>query len=261
VLFLHGTPGSRLWCPDSYRPDRTSADCAARVITVDRPGYGRSDPHPGRTLTDWAADVAVLLDALGLDRVPVVGGSAGGPFAMACAIRIPERVTHVGLVSTLGPRQEVDWEDFPPDRKAMLETAAKDPFAALPEMREQCAWLMTPEVVAEPEGWGEADRWLLEDPDLLEVFIAALREAGRQGVDGYAWDRLALDTPWPFAASDVSVETSLWYGDKDVELEPHFNYLAASIPGVRATVWPDEGHAAVMHRDHWGEVLTTVLAR
>jgi hypothetical protein len=93
------------------------------------------------------------------------------------------------------------------------------------------------------------------------VFLAALREAGRQGVDGYAWDRLALATPWPFSAGDVDVETFIWNGDQDPERgQDHFEYLAATIPGAHATVWPDDCHVAVLRRDHWGEVLTTMQA-
>jgi pimeloyl-ACP methyl ester carboxylesterase len=45
VLLMHPTPGCRLYCPDNYRVERTSAECGARVITVDRPGFGRSDLH------------------------------------------------------------------------------------------------------------------------------------------------------------------------------------------------------------------------
>jgi pimeloyl-ACP methyl ester carboxylesterase len=154
----------------------------------------------------------------------------------------------------------VDWESFPADRKTMLEIAAGDPFLALDQMRERCAWLLTPEVIIDPESWG-VDRWLIADADARDVFLAALREAGRQGVDGYAWDRLALDTPWPFSAGDVDVETFIWNGDQDPELgQDHFKYLAATIPGAHATVWPGDGHVALLRRDHWGEVLTTMRA-
>ncbi|GAA0516716.1 hypothetical protein GCM10011581_46720 [Saccharopolyspora subtropica] len=50
-----------------------------RLISLDRPGLGASDPAPGRTLDDWARDVAEL----GLPDLAVIGYSAGGPFALA----------------------------------------------------------------------------------------------------------------------------------------------------------------------------------
>src|SRR5215469_15494010 len=68
VIHHHGTPGSRLeheGAPVVYQA------AGVRVITPDRPGYGLSDPLPGRTLLDWPADVAELADALGLERFAI----------------------------------------------------------------------------------------------------------------------------------------------------------------------------------------------
>ena len=44
LLAFHGAPGSRLWCPDDFQPGKTTTEAGVRLITVDRPGYGRSDP-------------------------------------------------------------------------------------------------------------------------------------------------------------------------------------------------------------------------
>src|SRR4029453_3352204 len=62
LMLFHGRPGSRLFCPDE---DATNA-AGVRLITIDRPGYGRSDPNPGRTLLDWADDVEELTHLLEL---------------------------------------------------------------------------------------------------------------------------------------------------------------------------------------------------
>ena len=58
VVLLHGMPGSRLLCPDE---DATRA-AGVRLITMDRPGYGGSDPRPGRTVLDWVDDYAEFAD-------------------------------------------------------------------------------------------------------------------------------------------------------------------------------------------------------
>src|ERR1700710_2663108 len=87
VLACHGTPDTRL------QPAEMIAAAVGerlRLLTPDRPGFGRSDPLPGRTLTDWPADAAALLDALGLDRVAVIGGSGGGPYAIATGVALAE---------------------------------------------------------------------------------------------------------------------------------------------------------------------------
>ena len=53
------------------------------MISPDRPGIGLSDPKPGRTVLDWAADVSELAEHLGLQRFSVMGWSMGGPYAAA----------------------------------------------------------------------------------------------------------------------------------------------------------------------------------
>jgi pimeloyl-ACP methyl ester carboxylesterase len=92
VLLVHGAPGSRLLCPD----DDATAKAEVRLLTVDRPGYGGSDAHPHPSLLSWA-------DRLGLERFAVVGFSAGGGYALACAARMPERISAVGLACCEGP--------------------------------------------------------------------------------------------------------------------------------------------------------------
>ncbi|HWH24552.1 MAG TPA: alpha/beta hydrolase, partial [Candidatus Limnocylindria bacterium] len=74
VLFFHGLGTSRLICP----PDEGVArGLAVRLIAVDRPGIGLSEPLPGRRLLDWPADVVQLAEQLGLRRFAIVGWSGG----------------------------------------------------------------------------------------------------------------------------------------------------------------------------------------
>jgi len=72
VLYCHGFPGSRLEVPLA---DRIVAQKGIRLIGVDRPGYGLSDDRPGRSLNDWADDVAELADHLGIERYSILGAS------------------------------------------------------------------------------------------------------------------------------------------------------------------------------------------
>jgi pimeloyl-ACP methyl ester carboxylesterase len=98
VVLLHGAPGSRLICPD----EAATEAAGVRLLTVDRPGYGQSDPRPGRALLDWPADHIELADQLDLPPCPVVGWSAGGKFALAMGFGAPDRVTAIGLAGALG---------------------------------------------------------------------------------------------------------------------------------------------------------------
>lgn len=83
--------------------DDAAAKLNARMIAVDRPGYGLSDAKRGRTILDWSDDVVELADALAVERFAVLGISGGGPYASACAFKIPERLTTTGVVCGMGP--------------------------------------------------------------------------------------------------------------------------------------------------------------
>src|SRR5215212_10064165 len=88
VIVSHGTPGSRL----ARHPDPEIYERhGVRAVAYDRPGYGRSDPQPGRSVADATADVAAIADELGFDRFAVVGGSGGAPHALACGALLGDR--------------------------------------------------------------------------------------------------------------------------------------------------------------------------
>src|SRR3954467_7618942 len=71
VLRIPGTPGSRL----SLRADQTPwIERGLRIINTERPGYGASTRHPGRTFLDHADDLVAILDELGIARLPVYAG-------------------------------------------------------------------------------------------------------------------------------------------------------------------------------------------
>jgi pimeloyl-ACP methyl ester carboxylesterase len=100
VFYFHGFPGSRL---EARLADRISRESKIRFIGIDRPGYGLSSLKPGRTFVDWADDVIGLADALGVDRFSILGVSGGGPYAAACACKIPDRLDTIGIICGMGP--------------------------------------------------------------------------------------------------------------------------------------------------------------
>jgi pimeloyl-ACP methyl ester carboxylesterase len=77
--------------------------CGVRVITYDRPGYGRSTRLKGRSIADAAGDVVAIADHLGLDQFGVIGVSGGGPHALAVAAKAPERVTRCATIVSGAP--------------------------------------------------------------------------------------------------------------------------------------------------------------
>jgi pimeloyl-ACP methyl ester carboxylesterase len=88
----HGGLACRL---DVVAADAVATETGIRLISPDRPGVGRSDPQPGRTILDWAGDVADLLDQIDVDGFAAMGWSMGGQCAAALGYALPHRVTRV----------------------------------------------------------------------------------------------------------------------------------------------------------------------
>jgi pimeloyl-ACP methyl ester carboxylesterase len=100
LFYFHGHPGSRL---EARFAHRAAAEAGLRVVALDRPGYGLSDFQPGRVITGWPADVAEAADLLRIGKFSVAGASGGGPYALACAWRLPGRVIRAAVISGVGP--------------------------------------------------------------------------------------------------------------------------------------------------------------
>src|SRR5262245_66019522 len=82
VVWCHGGPGSRL---EPLLLSEAASRAGMRIIGIDRPGYGRSTPQPGRTIGGWVPDALAVVDHLGVDGFMVVGGSTGGAYVLARA--------------------------------------------------------------------------------------------------------------------------------------------------------------------------------
>jgi pimeloyl-ACP methyl ester carboxylesterase len=125
LLFFHGTPGCRYTAGLMAEAALTAG---VRLIGVDRPGLGVSDPAPRRTLRSWPDDVASLADGLGLDRFAVAGWSGGGVHALACGWRIPERLTAcIVLAGVASPDTPGQGDSLPPFLRAVQVTTIRAP--------------------------------------------------------------------------------------------------------------------------------------
>jgi len=100
LFHFHGYPGSRL---EGKLIHETAARCGVDLIAVDRPGMGFSDIKPDRSILDWPNDVIELADLIGIDRFAVEGVSGGGPYSLACAFKIANRITKAGVISGTCP--------------------------------------------------------------------------------------------------------------------------------------------------------------
>jgi len=258
IFLLHGTPGSRR----GPRP-RTGVlyRLGVRLISYDRPGYGGSGRHAGRTVADAAWDVRAIADALRIDTFGVVGRSGGGPHALACAALLGERVHSAAILVSLAPSdaEALDWydgmaksnvEDF---EKADNDTA--DVEATLTGLADQ--------VRDDPDslfghlvsGLAATDLRVVEDVAIRRQLTETYAEALRDGPAGWIDDVLALRRPWGFNLSAIKAPVLLWHGAQD-SFSPvaHAYWLARQVPTAVVKVQRDAAHFGAV------EILPSVLA-
>ncbi len=106
LLWFHGTPGARTQIPPAAH--EVALQRGFRIITVERPGTGASTDHQYRRIADFAPDIEVLVDDLGLERFGAVGLSGGGPYVLAIARHLPERTVVGSLLGGIGPTRGPD---------------------------------------------------------------------------------------------------------------------------------------------------------
>jgi len=101
IVFFSGAGFGRSYVPTPF--PGLLEEKAVRLITIDRPGYGASDPHPGRTYIDWVGDVHELMNHIGIDRARFLAHSAGTPHLAAFCKFAPERVIAASFVCPVAP--------------------------------------------------------------------------------------------------------------------------------------------------------------
>jgi pimeloyl-ACP methyl ester carboxylesterase len=249
-FYFHGHPGSRL---EARFADRAAAEAGLRVLALDRPGYGLSDFQPGRVITDWPADVAQAADLLGIGRFSVAGASGGGPYALACAWRLPDRVIRAAVISGVGPYQVpgitkgMRWQN-----RVGYRWGARWPALARVLMRSMQRGITqrparTIDAIA--RAMSPADAVIVARPQVRDILIADITEAFRQGTEGAAHDVVLLGRPWGFSLREIQPEVYLWQGAADTLVPaPMGRYLAGQIPRCHATVLPGEGHLLIIDR-------------
>lgn len=263
-VYQPGTPESGL-AGACY--DKAAASAGVRWISVDRPGYGHSDPHPGRSLLDTADDVRELIDHLRLDQVAIAGESGGGPHAMAVAHGLGTRARLLVLLAAMGPGNE-PWvrHGMRPSNRALYWLARLAPRTLRAPMRLMSA--MTAKAERSPafaqrleRSLPEPDRRASADPE-YQVRHLAGRDAFRQGVTGAAEELALFARPWRFAVKEVSTPAHIWHGSLDVNVPISVaRSMSHRLPRVTTHFFEDQAHAVAFdRRAEVMEVISSTLA-
>ncbi len=262
VVMCHSAPGAGRFDPD---PSAT-ADRGVSVLSVDRPGYGGSDPMPsGRWASvDVAADdLAFVIEQLGPWPVGVAGWSAGGRVALALAARRPELVERVAVIATPAPHEAVPW--ISPEEEAgiaaMRGMSATEVHAAF---EAQMAAII-PADASSDEALGllgldpEVDGRAVASNGVRAELSAMLEQAFAQGARGMAADVAGYTLrPWGFEPADVRASTLLLYGRNDALVgRRHAAWWKSALANARIEMIPRVGHLAVVPA--WDRVLSHLV--
>jgi pimeloyl-ACP methyl ester carboxylesterase len=259
VVFFHGLPGSRI---EGALLESQAHVNGLRVIAPDRPGMGGSDFQRDRVLLDWPNDVAELADCLDVERFGVLGVSGGGPYVVACAHSIPDRVTAAVVVAGPAPMSSPEaTSGMSAQSRRMFWLARRTPWLArvifgLTALAVR--WFPDRVFGRVSSSTPPSDMAVLERPDVKQVIMGSFREALRNGGHGVAYEMTLFTRPWGFQLQDVRRRVDLWQGTADVNVPPWMTEdLATQLPECDTHILQGEGHFSLL-ANHQQDILATL---
>ena len=254
VFLFHGQPGNRLFHP----PEVITRSCNVRLIVPDRPGYGLSTFQPNRKIIDWVTDVQQLADDLQIVSFPVIGYSAGGPYALASAAFLPDQISSVVLISSAPPMVELELRrQMSGIVKANYFLFTRLPWLAYPYFRYY--WKSSQR---NPSSFLElamknsppADQYVMEDPVTASMLLQTWKENLRIDPRGYVDDARLLVQDWGFELNSVRQHGHLVWGSEDGNSPPLISsYFENILPLSSIHLLSGEGHFGFLR--HWDFIL------
>lgn len=246
VFYFHGGAGSRL--EPLLLGDEVFIRLGLRLIAPDRPGIGQSDFQPNRGFSNWTEDVTFLADALGLDKFSVLGVSAGGGYAAACAAKIPSRLHSAVIVS--GAWEMNATEDFPKYNRWSWILIKQFPWLHQVSLKLTQRMLHgSPDKLLETfkKTLPTADYVVLKSPGRMKKSCEASIEGLRSGTRGAAWDIQLYFRKWDFSLDEIRMPLTLFYGEEDMNVPLDLTKrVAATLPTIKLVMYPNEGHISVV---------------
>lgn len=236
IFWHHGTPNLGEPPQPLYA---TAAELGLRWLSYDRPGYGGSSPHAGRTIASGAHDAAAIADALGIEKFAVMGHSGGASHAVGCGAVLPERVMGVIGVSTLAPfdAENLDWFG------GMLASGVGSLRAAT-EGREAKAKYESSGAEYDPE-------FIPADWEALNGAWSWLGRMAGAGMKAGPWglidDDIAYVSPWGCDPRRIAAPILLVHGGADrIAPSSHGTWLYERCATAELWLLPHDGHISAL---------------
>jgi pimeloyl-ACP methyl ester carboxylesterase len=261
IFWLHGTPGARRQIPMEARVYAEQRQI--RLIGVDRPGIGSSTPYQYDTVFAFAEDLRTIADTLGIERFEVIGLSGGGPYTLACAAAMPDRVVAAGVLGGVAPVRGVD--AISGGISTLISAVAPVVQIAGAPLRLAASTLIRLiRPVAEPALYAyasispEADRQLLVRPEFKAMFLDDLLNGSRKQLAAPFADVVVFARDWGFRLDEVKVPVRWWHGDADhIVSFDHGQHVVSRLPDAQLTHLPGESHLAGLGRAE--EILDSMV--
>jgi pimeloyl-ACP methyl ester carboxylesterase len=247
LFYFHGHPGSRF---EAKFLAECSLKMGIRLIGIDRPGMGNSSFQKNRNILDWPNDVLALADALKIDCFSIAGFSGGGPYVLACAFAIKDRLERSGFISGVS------------NINILLAFLSQwVPFIIMPLTSGLFRSQQTAEnaLIQASKNWVAPDQESLKISGIKEIMASSLVEGLRQGSIGASYDGALLGRAWGFRPDDVQKEVFIWHGelDKEVPVSTAKN-LALHLPQSKLIIYPNDGHISTIV-NHSQEIMENLL--
>lgn len=255
VFYFHGMPGSHL---EAKLADTIAHKLGIRLIAPNRPGYAQSIAEK-QGLMDWPDLISQLADELLLSQFSILGFSGGGPYALACAHKLPHRTRKISLVSSLAPFESQAMQKFVnPGSRPLYDLAASDPQA----LRQQLtAMVSSPQaLMAIMQATLPAqDKLVFEDDNFYDQYLDNLTLAISSGIGGLTNDLCNVSTPWGFDLQNIQMPVDIWHGVHDSNIGmPVAEYLAQEISRSQLHRLNDSGHFFI--DSLWKEILENLTS-
>jgi len=254
VFWFHGTPGGRSQLPHDI--DELARAARLRIVGVERPGTGHSTPYRYRQVIEFVDDLRQVADDLGAERFACVGLSGGGPFVLAVAHELPDRMVCGEVLGGVGPTRGTD--------AILSHTLLLVPLTGtLERIAEPAGQLMTSLIrrVA-PYANTAIDMFFHLQPgdrhamnertlDKRQMTADLVDAAYRSGLQAPFEDLILFGKHWGFELKDITVPITFHAGNSDIIVPyVHAERQAKRVPGARLRTHHKRGHFAAFTNPH-----------
>jgi len=261
IVWMHGTPGARRQIPDEAR--RLADARGLRIIGIDRPGVGLSTTHLYGCIYDFVPDLEMVVDQLGIDRFAVIGLSGGGPYSLAAAHGLADRVPAVGILGGVVPSVGPDappggWVGIAKRFRGVMPIIRHPSGVALTQLVRFLKPLGPQALELYARTTPPGDREVLTRPDVKEMFLDDLSGNGGRSMRAIMADGILFTRHWGFEPHEIEAPIWWWHGDAD-NIVPlaHAWHLVPRIDDAVLHVRDGESHLGGLGIAK--EVLATVL--